>query len=201
MVQSIIENYFSVPANRTEPLSFAFFKGDTLLGMQTLNISTLKEPLLRLILFYFCFCSRIFLPDFLPCFFAHSWSIYFCHFNSSSWSSAIISEFYGSLHRYSGGVLLILLWPHGNFTKTLGWYLAVPVELPPGIQTEGVKGGQRIGKHKSGLCKQAWWMLVPKVLCLLSNLYIGRKAVQREWWIIKLLPGERASIETTAVTR
>ena len=74
-----------------------------------LNISFLKNPFLRLILFYFHFYSHVFFPDFLPPCFAHSWSIYFCHFNSSSWSYTIISEFYGSVHRYSGGVLLILL--------------------------------------------------------------------------------------------
>lgn len=65
--------------------------------------------------------------------------------------------------------------PCDHFTRALRWYLAVTVELPTekSRQKRGgeVRGG---GKHKSDLYKQVWWMLVPKVLCLLSNSYISR---------------------------
>ena len=65
--------------------------------------------------------------------------------------------------------------PCDHFTRALGWYFDVTVRLPTGIQTEEERGGQGGGKHKSGLYKQVWWMLVPKVLCLLSNSYIRRE--------------------------
>lgn len=102
------------------PFISSLVKTNAALGLWTLNVNCSRYPLLRLIPFYFHFYTYVFLSVFLPSCFAHSWLIYFCHFNSSSWSSAIISEFYGSLPRYSGGVLLILLQPHGSFTETSG---------------------------------------------------------------------------------
>jgi hypothetical protein len=102
------------------PFISSFVKTDAVLGLWALNVNCSRYPLLRPIPFYFHFYTYVFLSVFLPSCFAHSWLIYFCHFNSSSWSSAIISEFYGSLPRYSGGVLLILLQAHGSFTKTSG---------------------------------------------------------------------------------
>ena len=58
-----------------------------------------------------------------------------------------------------------------GFGMILSCYCAVSY-WNPDRRGAGRSGG---GKHKSGLYKQVWWMLVPKVLCLLSNSYIRRE--------------------------
>lgn len=124
----------------------------------------------------------------------------FCHFNSLFWSSTVISEFYGSLPRYSAECAINPLPSCDHFTRALGWYFAI-VELPTGIQTEEGRGGQgevNINQVCTNKYDECWF---PKCSAFCQTPISGEKAVWREWWIIELLPGERARLGTTAIAQ
>ena len=91
--------------------------------------------------------------------------------------------------------------PCDHFTRALGWYLAVTVQFPTGIQTEEEQGGQgevNINQVCTNKYDECWF---PKCSAFCQTPISGEKAVWWEWWIIELLPGERASIGTTAIAQ